>query len=288
MTMSNWTFCELDQQIADGLQARLPPAMCDAHAHLWRKADLKEPVSGLWAEGPAEAGVAVWRRHIERQVGASRLTGGLLIPNPLVGDAVAETIAFVCEQIVGCCRKYPNARLILAHAARGFHAPNTVQGLAALCGLNNVWFDTAGVCEPESFVAILNAFGPRRLMRDTDVPAHVARQGRHVMELWSEHGRRHGLPITVGGYPCLPHFAFEHPEAIALRTLYTQLMLDHGFLAGTKFYATLAHDDSVVERYGQAIDAVLAGIASTLSDGGPVVDRLRGPLAHEGFRRLTN
>ena len=34
------------------------------------------------------------------------------------------------REIRAMCRKYPNARLILAHAARGFHAPNTMKGLA--------------------------------------------------------------------------------------------------------------------------------------------------------------
>jgi len=42
------------------------------------------------------------------------------------------------------CRKYPRARLILAHAARGFHAPNTLKGLASLRGLQNVWFEIQG------------------------------------------------------------------------------------------------------------------------------------------------
>ena len=43
---------------------------------------------------------------------------------------------------------------------------------------------------------------------------------------------RHGLPVvTRDGYPCLAHFRFDHPQANELRTLYTQLMLERGFLA---------------------------------------------------------
>lgn len=126
-----------------------------------------------------------------------------------------------------------------------------------------------------------------RKMRAVDVPAHVARVGSRVQNLWIEGARRHGLPLRVDGYPCLAHFAFDHPQAEALRTLYTQLMLDRGFLAGPSLYPTLAHTDAIVERYGEAIDAVFREIASVLAAGGDVAVRLRGPVAHSGFRRLT-
>ena len=77
------------------------------------------------------------------------------------------------------CRRYPNAKLILAHVARGFHVPNTVRGLSAIAGLNNVWFDTAAVCEAGAILAVLDAFGPRRLLWGTDFPVSQLR-GRCV------------------------------------------------------------------------------------------------------------
>lgn len=68
------------------------------------------------------------------------------------------------------CRAHPDAKLVLAHAGRGFHAPHTVAGLPALRGLENVWFDTSAICEPTALTAILKQFGPRRLMLGTDFP----------------------------------------------------------------------------------------------------------------------
>jgi len=125
-----------------------------------------------------------------------------------------------------------------------------------------------------------------RKMHEIDVPAHVARIGARVQQYWQECGRRHNLPVHVDGYPCLAHLGFEHPQAEALRTLYTQQMLAQGFLAGTGLYATLAHTDAVVDLYGEAIDKVFAEIAAMLSDG-DVTKHLKGPVAHSGFRRLT-
>jgi glutamate-1-semialdehyde 2,1-aminomutase len=66
------------------------------------------------------------------------------------------------------CRQYPGAKLILAHAARGFCGRHTVEGIDSLRGLDNVFFDTSAVCEPEAFEAILKTFGPTRLFFGAD------------------------------------------------------------------------------------------------------------------------
>ena len=68
------------------------------------------------------------------------------------------------------CIQYPNARLILAHAGRGFCGRHTVEGIDHLRGLANVYFDTSAACEPEAMQAILAAFGTHRLMFGTDFP----------------------------------------------------------------------------------------------------------------------
>jgi glutamate-1-semialdehyde 2,1-aminomutase len=124
-----------------------------------------------------------------------------------------------------------------------------------------------------------------RKMRSRDVPGHIARIGGLVQDGWAEAARRHALPVRVGGYPCLAHFAFQHPQADALRTLFTQQMLGRGYLAGTGLYPTLAHDEVVTGRYLEAVDAVFGEVAAALSQD-KVLESLRGPVAHSGFKRL--
>jgi glutamate-1-semialdehyde 2,1-aminomutase len=68
------------------------------------------------------------------------------------------------------CLRFPGARLILAHAARGFCGRHTVEGIASLRGLDNVYFDTSAVCEAAPLEAILREFGPRRLLFGSDFP----------------------------------------------------------------------------------------------------------------------
>jgi glutamate-1-semialdehyde 2,1-aminomutase len=124
-------------------------------------------------------------------------------------------------------------------------------------------------------------------MRSIDVPAHVAKVGNRVLKRWRESGSRFALPVVVGdGFPCLAHFHFEHEQGGELGTLYTQLMLERGFLAGGSIYPTFAHTDEVVALYEKAIDEVFQQIAEALQ-AGRVRELLKGPVAHKGFKRLT-
>jgi glutamate-1-semialdehyde 2,1-aminomutase len=64
--------------------------------------------------------------------------------------------------------RYPNMRLILAHAARGFNPHHTIEGIGALRGLRNVWCDTSAVTEAGAFEAILETLGVERLLYGSD------------------------------------------------------------------------------------------------------------------------
>lgn len=66
------------------------------------------------------------------------------------------------------CERYPNMRLILAHAARGFNPWHTIEGIDSLRGLHNVWFDTSAVTEAGAFEAIVETFGHTRLLYGSD------------------------------------------------------------------------------------------------------------------------
>lgn len=103
---------------------------------------------------------------------------GLLITLHLVRDGAAADPENI-RQITEMLEKYPNARLILAHAGRCFHAPNALKGLPQLKGLANLWFDMSAICEPEPLDEIIRLFGPGRLMWGSDYPVCMIR-GRAV------------------------------------------------------------------------------------------------------------
>ena len=109
--------------------------------------------------------------------------------------------------------------------------------------------------------------------------------GGRVTRDWQKIGARYRLPIKTGeGYNCLAKFAFtEH--ANELKTLYTVLMLKRGFLASTAIYPTVAHNDTILDQYEEAIDDVFSEISSIIKKG-TILESIGGRPADVGFKRL--
>ena len=123
-------------------------------------------------------------------------------------------------------------------------------------------------------------------MHAIDVAAHVERIGTQIQQGWRRLAAKHGLPLSVSGLPALTAFHLDHDDEKALITLFTQCMLDRGYLAGSYVYPTAAHVESIVDDYLAAADECFATVADAIAEG-DVRDRLRGPVAHKGFQRLT-
>jgi glutamate-1-semialdehyde 2,1-aminomutase len=119
-----------------------------------------------------------------------------------------------------------------------------------------------------------------------DVSKHLIRVGTMVLAGWEAAAKRAGLQLEVGGMAPLGHLAFTGDQKQAARTLFTQLMLERGFLASSGFYATYAHQDEHVESYLDAVEEVFVIVAEALEQH-TVIAQLKGPVAHTGFRRLT-
>jgi glutamate-1-semialdehyde 2,1-aminomutase len=123
-----------------------------------------------------------------------------------------------------------------------------------------------------------------RKLRDCNVPPHLAAMGNRMREGWQAAALRHGLDLVVRGIAPLPSFAFQYgDESIAVRTLFTQCMLDVGFLASGAFYPSYAHQPEHVDRALAATDRAFATIRTAL-DNDTVRAQLRGPVASTGLR----
>ena len=124
-------------------------------------------------------------------------------------------------------------------------------------------------------------------MRRVNLPEKLAHAGVAVQAGWRKLAEKHSLKMHIAGRPALGHFALDYDEQTpVLNTLFTQEMLDRGYLAKPAFYATLAHTDELVADYLVAIDGAFAAIADAVKKG-DAAGRLRGPVAHGGFKRLT-
>jgi glutamate-1-semialdehyde 2,1-aminomutase len=114
----------------------------------------------------------------------------------------------------------------------------------------------------------------------------ITQTGRSISEGWRTLAERHGLNIDISGLDALSSFTVQSPDKLAYKTLLTQEMLDKGYLATNSVYVCTAHTPEVVADYLQALDPVFALIRSC-EDGRDVMPLLRGPVVHDGFRRLN-
>jgi glutamate-1-semialdehyde aminotransferase len=139
------------------------------------------------------------------------------------------------------------------------------------------WTDKIG---PAAALAAINK------MKKYNVPAHLIKIGKQIQDGWTEKANKNGLKIHVSGIYPLSHFAFEDGQDLALKTLFTQSMLEKGFLASTMFYSSFAHKEEHVRGYLNAVDETFAILAGAVKDGNPE-KLLKGPVCHSGFKRLN-
>jgi glutamate-1-semialdehyde 2,1-aminomutase len=126
----------------------------------------------------------------------------------------------------------------------------------------------------------------RKIQRD-HVVEHINRIGTQINEGWQRIGEANGFRIHTAELPSLTHFSIDHPDELLLSTLFTQEMLERGYLAGKMFKPSFAHSPAHVERYLQAA----AETFSTMKDAtarGELQSRLKGPAQRRGFYRLTS
>jgi predicted TIM-barrel fold metal-dependent hydrolase len=117
-------------------------------------------VDGPTFHAPIEAYLNEEHVRIAHEEGLS-ITLHMVRDRAMADPANQATIRRLCE-------RYPNMRLILAHAARGFNPWHTIEGIASLRGLDNVWCDTSAVTEAGAFEAIVDLLGHKRLLYGTD------------------------------------------------------------------------------------------------------------------------
>jgi len=121
---------------------------------------------------------------------------------------------------------------------------------------------------------------------DQDVSSKLMETGRKIQQGWRNSGLSRGLNLHVSGIYPLSHFSFDYPDSSVMMTLFVQIMLEKGFLASGRFYATYAHKDEHIKAYLQAVDEAFKAIRIAM-DNGSLKNQLKGPVAHSGFKRLT-
>ncbi len=130
------------------------------------------------------------------------------------------------------------------------------------------------------------ALATMRKFREKEVWKHLISMGERVQAGWKAVAEEAGLRVHVGGVPPLSHIGFEYENSQEIATLFVQLMLERGFLASKSFYSSFAHSLRDVEQYLAAVREVFPILREAV-EAKDIPGRLKGTVAHSGFRRLT-
>ena len=127
------------------------------------------------------------------------ITIHMVRPNAL---ADPENMAYFKQM----CAKYPNAKLILAHCARGFASWTTIEAVREMKGIPNLYYDMAAICDPATMFELIRQAGCDHVMWGSD----------YFID------RAHGKPINAGGsFQWL--YQHEIPESVQFPSCKTVL-----------------------------------------------------------------
>jgi len=119
-----------------------------------------------------------------------------------------------------------------------------------------------------------------------NVANHLASIGNMVIEGWLKAAENTGINLHVSGIPSLNHFSIDHKDELLLTTLFTQVMLEKGYLAYNQFKPSFSHQQHHVEKYLADVEGTFRFLAGVIEKG-DIASYLKGPPAKRGFYRLT-
>ena len=115
------------------------------------------------------------------------------------------------------------------------------------------------------------------------IPNQDAELHRERYQSLADH---YGLGIQQWGIPSITGFTFNSQDSLAYKTLVTQEMLNKGYLVGNSIYVCTEHTPEILDGYFEALSPVFS-LIKECEDGQDVMELLKGPICHAGFKRLN-
>ena len=131
--------------------------------------------------------------------------------------------------------------------------------------------------------AALKTLEVMKKLKSWDIITNI---GLDVRKGWSEIFKTYNLGFNITGIPSLSNYSFEIND-LEIQTLITQEMLKKGFLSSNRFYACISHNKTILDLYFNALDETLKSISGILDNKKEIINKLKGPVRHSGFKRLN-
>ncbi|MCD4722140.1 MAG: aminotransferase class III-fold pyridoxal phosphate-dependent enzyme [Desulfobacula sp.] len=140
------------------------------------------------------------------------------------------------------------------------------------------WTDRIG---PTAALATIRKF------RKCNAGDYLNRLGKILQCGIRKMAERHLIKLEIIGIPPLTHMSFQYGEMNSkLKTLFIQEMLERNYIASLSVYLSYSHNEVVLEEYFNALDDVFGILADSIEND-TLDKKIKGPLAHSSFKRLT-
>ena len=111
--------------------------------------------------------------------------------------------------------------------------------------------------------------------------------GQSVSEGWLRIGLKHGIDFSIFGINSMIKFKLNSSSNQIFKTFLTQEMLKEGYLAGTQFNASIAHNPLVIGAYLEVLESVVGKYCKAINNGKDLPSLLNGSIATIEFKRLN-
>jgi len=120
-----------------------------------------------------------------------------------------------------------------------------------------------------------------------DVFSKLSSRGRAIASEWQKLFKKHNLDFAITEFLPLVTFKPMYKENNnKILTLFSQEMLEKGYLASSSIYLSDCHTEDIIEDYMKALDSTLETVASAIESKS--IDKyLKTRIREDGFKRLT-
>lgn len=137
------------------------------------------------------------------------------------------------RQIVELCKRYPRAKIVLAHVGRAYYLKNIVGQLDNLKDIQNLYFDLAMLNSWEVLEYLFKTVAPHKILYATDMPIAVA-PGKSV-EINDQYTYVTPVPWSLSisdDHKKIKFTSFAYEELRAIKKAVDRLGLGHDFVEG--------------------------------------------------------
>lgn len=130
------------------------------------------------------------------------------------------------------------------------------------------------------------AIATLKKMKKYSIQKKLIKYGKLIGQGWAGLAQKHQVPVKVSGIPPLTHIQFLTENPLEAQTLYTQEMLERGYLLGAAVYTTYAYSEEIIAKFIADSDPAFEKIKQAI-DSGNFKRYLKGEVIHAGFKRLA-